>query len=98
MMLSFFSDFLSFQREAYVAALASQEVIRMRVTQFALGKGTFSEAASMVTEKADAFVDAQFATGLSFASGRPASAALDALRCYTHRVEANQARLTSEAR
>ena len=90
-----FFDLMTFPGEALRLALNAQEVIRMRVIQFALGDGTLSEASAMISEKTDAFMDAQLTASLSFMAGRPCSAAIGALRCYSGRVEANLIRLNA---
>jgi hypothetical protein len=90
-----FVDLMAFTGEAIRLALNAQEVIRMRVLQFACGDGTLSEATAMISEKTDAFMDAQLAAGLSVMTGRPGSAAIGALRCYSDRVEANLIRLNA---
>jgi hypothetical protein len=88
-----FVELMAFPAEVVLCALDAQDVIRMRVTQFARGEGTLSEASAMIAEKADAFLDAQLAANLAFMLGRPGSAALGALRCYSERVDANRTRL-----
>ncbi len=94
-MQSPFVDLIALTGEAIRLALDAQEVIRIRALQFARGDGTLSEVSAMISEKTDAFMAAQMVVSFSFMAGRPYSAAIGALRCYSGRVEANLTRLNA---
>jgi hypothetical protein len=91
---SLFSDFFEFSSEAMRFAFEAQEVISIRMLQFARGDGTLKEAVAMISEKTTAAIDAQIAGGLAVALGDPASGPIQALRCYGNRVSANKLRLS----
>ncbi|HWG05221.1 MAG TPA: hypothetical protein VG271_09445 [Beijerinckiaceae bacterium] len=87
-------DFFEFSNAAMNLAWEAQEVVCMRVHQFARGDGTLTEAVTMVSEKVTVFMDAHVAGGLAVALGHPASGPINALRCYGDRVSANKLRLS----
>jgi hypothetical protein len=68
-------------------ALESNTVIRLRLTQFAFGRGTLAEAQCMVTEKGFALAEA---TGTLLLGGT----ADKVVNSYRERVRANVLRLT----
>ena len=91
-------DFFEYSREVTRLAFESQEVVCMRVLQFSQGRGTVKEAVEMISEKANALMDAHVAGGLSLAFGHPSSGPIDALRCYGRRVSANKLRFSQSCR
>ena len=53
-----FTLWFNLTTDTTMLALEASTVIQMRVTQFAIGRGTFSEANQMVAEKGFAFAEA----------------------------------------
>jgi len=73
----------------------ASEVIGLRVIQAAFGGfATHDEAQLMITEKAQAALDAQFLIAQSMMAGEAHLAPSRALALYRSRVQANQRRLT----
>ena len=71
------------------------QVIALRMFRLAAGgSDAGSEAKRMVGEKAEAFVEAQFAAATAVLAGAPMRAGPDALRVYQRRVSANRRRLS----
>jgi hypothetical protein len=80
--------------DAFSFAFACQQVIAMRLMRIALGGADgHREATRMVTEKATAAVQAQFAAAQAIITGGPAGAAAAAAHVYRRAVRANGRRL-----
>jgi len=71
----------------------ASEVIGLRVFQAAFGLAPYSEAKLMITEKAQAAVDAQFLIARSVMAGEAHLAPSRAVALYRRRVQANRRRL-----
>lgn len=81
-----YAPFLRLATDATMLAFEANAVIGLRLTQFALGKGTSSETHRMVTEKAVAFMEA---AGTLLAGG----SAHKVISGYRRHVRANVRRL-----
>jgi hypothetical protein len=82
------ASWLKLTTDTTMLALESNTVIGLRVTQFAFGRGTLSEAQCMVSEKGFALVEA---AGTLLLGG----SANTVVNSYRERVRANVLRLTS---
>ncbi|HWF01272.1 MAG TPA: hypothetical protein VG248_15845 [Caulobacteraceae bacterium] len=86
---------MSLSLDAWRLALDSWSVITLRTAGAMSGEqGQAAEASLMVTEKAQALIDAQFLIARSVMSGEAHLAAPRALALYRRRVQANRRRLT----
>jgi hypothetical protein len=75
-------------------SLEAGEVIGLRLLQAAFGVAAHDEAQLMITEKAQAALDAQFLIAGSVMAGEAHLAPGRAVALYRRRVQANRRRLT----
>jgi hypothetical protein len=88
------NPWFSLSRDAMMLGLEAQSVIGLRMMKAAMGgEAAQREAALMVTEKAQAMVDAQRVLAESVLSGQPHLGPGRAVALYRQRVQANQRRL-----
>ena len=81
--------------DALALGLEAQHVIALRMAKFATGGDPYGhEVRRMVTEKAQAVVDAQFGLVHDMATGRVAHGPGRALAVYRRKVRANRRRLS----
>jgi hypothetical protein len=94
-MPAFRNPWLSLSMDALRLGFESQSVIGLRMAKAAWGgPAAQDEARLMVTEKAQAAVDAQFVLAKSLLSGEGHLAPARAMALYRRRVRANQRRLS----
>jgi hypothetical protein len=82
-----FALWFNLTTDTTMLAFEASTVIQLRVTQFAVGRGTFSEANQMVAEKGFAFAEA----AATLLTGGPLDTVVNG---YRRRVRANISRLT----
>ncbi len=88
------NPWFTLSRDAMLLGLESQTVIGLRLMKAAMGgEAAQREATLMVTEKAQAVVDAQMVLARSALAGQPHLGPGRALALYRRRVQANQRRL-----
>ena len=88
------NPWFTLSRDAMMLGLEAQSVIGLRLIKAAMGgEAAQREAALMVTEKAQAMVDAQIVLAQSVLAGQPHLGPSRAVALYRKRVQANQRRL-----
>ena len=88
------NPWLTLSRDTIMLGLEAQSVIGLRLIKAAMGgEAAQHEVALMVTEKAQAIVDAQFVLAESALAGEPHLGPGRAVALYRKRVQANQRRL-----
>jgi hypothetical protein len=91
--------FLDFAANSARLGVEAGEVIGLRLIQAAFGgPRAHGEAHLMVTEKAQAALDAQFLIAQSVVAGQAHLAASRTVALYRRRVQANRRRLTRRSR
>lgn len=81
-------------RSAARIGFEANQVVAMRLAKIAMGGAAAErEARQMVSEKANAFVEANMAAALAFFIGRPERAQSAAMAVYSRHVSANRRRL-----
>jgi hypothetical protein len=88
------NPWFSLSHDALMLGLESQSVIALRLIKAAVGgEAAQREAALMISEKAQAMVDAQFVLAKSALAGQPHLGPGRAVALFRKRVQANQRRL-----
>ena len=88
------NPWFSLSRDTMMLGLEAQSVIGLRMIKAVMGgESAQREAALMITEKAQALVDAQLVFAESALAGQPHLAPGRAVALYRKRVQANQRRL-----
>ena len=88
------NPWLTLSRDTIMLGLEAQSVIGLRLIKAAMGgEAAQREVALMVTEKAQAIVDAQLVLAESALAGQPHLGPGRAVALYRKRVQANQRRL-----
>ena len=88
------NPWFALSRDTIMLGLEAQSVIGLRLIKAATGgEAAQRELALMVTEKAQAMVDAQFVLAESALAGQPHLGPGRAVALYRKRVQANQRRL-----
>ena len=88
------NPWISLSRETFMLGLESQAVIGLRLMRMAMGgEAATRETALMVTEKAEALVEAQIVLARCALEGRPDLGPARAVALFRERVQDNQRRL-----